>query len=125
MYSYAVEDYAWWAEHLGHALDAGTFGENLTVRGLDLSSMVIGTRWEVGTAVLEVAQPRMPCFKLGMRMGDAAFVREFERAARFGAYLRIITEGEVGAGDVVEVGPAPASGPTIREVGLGKVPRSD
>jgi MOSC domain-containing protein YiiM len=117
VYAYAIEDYEWWAGELGHALDPATFGENLTVAGLDLRAMVIGTRWRVGSAQLQVTQPRLPCFKLGMRMGDASFVEEFELAGRFGAYLRIVGEGDVGAGDTVEVGPSPADGITVFELG--------
>jgi len=119
VYSYAVEDYAWWSEHLGRELGPGTFGENLTTEGIDLSASPIGTHWRVGTARLEITQPRFPCFKLGIRMGDAGFVKEFERAARFGAYLRILEEGDVGAGDeiVVEALGEPDA-PTIRDVGL-------
>ena len=101
--TYAVEDYAWWTDRLGRELDPATFGENLTVEGLDLGAMVIGTRWRIADTVLEVSQPRMPCFKLGMRMGDADFVDEFGEAARFGAYLRIVTEGSVGTGDEIVV----------------------
>jgi MOSC domain-containing protein YiiM len=118
VYSYAVEDYAWWSEQLGRELGPGAFGENLTTEGIDLSAAEIGSRWRVGTARLEISQPRFPCFKLGIRMGDAGFVKEFERAARFGAYLRIVEEGEVGAGDdiVVEAVGEPGA-PTIRAVG--------
>lgn len=117
VYAYAAEDYEWWSAELGRVLGPGTFGENLTVTGLDLSSSVIGTRWRVGSTVLQVAQPRLPCFKLGIRMGDASFVEEFEIAGRFGVYLRIVEEGDVGAGDVVEVQGAPRDGITVRELG--------
>jgi MOSC domain-containing protein YiiM len=117
VYAYAVEDYEWWSRELGRAMEPGTFGENLTVRGVDLGAAVIGTRWRAGTTMLEVAQPRLPCFKLGMRMGDAAFVEEFELAGRYGAYLRIIEEGDVGAGDAIDVGDAPPGGITVRELG--------
>ena len=102
VYAYAPEDYEWWSTKLGRVLEPGTFGENLTIAGFDPGDAVIGTQWRIGTAVLQVTQPRQPCFKLGMRMGDAGFVDEFEVAARFGAYLRIIEEGDIGAGDRVE-----------------------
>lgn len=103
VYAYAVEDYAWWSSQLDRDIGPATFGENLTVAGLDLGAMVIGTHWHIGDVELEVAQPRQPCFKLGMRMGDASFVDVFDGAERFGAYLRIVSEGDVGAGDVIEV----------------------
>lgn len=125
VYSYAVEDYAWWSEQLGRELGPATFGENLTTRGIDLSAASLGSRWRVGTALLEVSQPRFPCFKLGIRMGDAGFVQEFEQAARFGAYLRILEAGEVGAGDeIVIVAPGEPDAPTIRDVGLAGLRRS-
>ena len=60
VYAYAVEDYAWWSEQLGRPIEPATFGENLTVAGLDLGAMVIGTHWLVGDVELEVAQPRLP-----------------------------------------------------------------
>jgi MOSC domain-containing protein YiiM len=118
VYAYSVEDYEWWSAKLGRELGAGTFGENLTVSGIDPSNAVIGAHWRVGTAVLQVTQPRLPCFKIGMRMGDAEFVDQFEAAARFGAYLRITHEGDVGAGDVVEVEKRARAGITVRELGM-------
>ena len=116
VYAYAVEDYAWWASELGRELEVGTFGENLTVEGVDLGALVIGTRWRVGSTELEVAQPRQPCFKLGIRMGDAGFVDHFDEAARYGAYFRIIREGDIGAGDEITEVPR-ASGITLAELG--------
>jgi MOSC domain-containing protein YiiM len=116
VYAYAVEDYEWWSHELGRELEPGTFGENLTVEGLDLGALVIGTHWRVGSTELEVASPRQPCFKLGIRMGDASFVDRFDDAARFGAYLRIVEEGDIGAGDAITVAPR-ADGITIAELG--------
>ncbi|MET0627466.1 MAG: MOSC domain-containing protein [Acidimicrobiia bacterium] len=110
VYAYAVEDYAWWSEYLGREIGPARFGENLTVEGLDLGAMVIGTRWHVGSAVLEITQPRQPCFKLGMRMGDAEFVDMFDAAERFGVYFRILEEGDIGAGDAIEVVPLDRDG---------------
>ena len=117
VYVYSVDDYEWWSSKLRRVLEPGTFGENLTVAGFDPSDAVIGTRWRVGTAELEVSEPRSPCFKLGMRMGDADFVDEFEIAARFGCYLRIVEEGVVGAGDAVEAMALERAGITVRELG--------
>jgi MOSC domain-containing protein YiiM len=125
VYSYAVEDYSWWSDELGRTLVSGTFGENLTVSGIDLSTAEVGSRWNVGSAVLEITQPRFPCFKLGIRMGDAGFVQQFERAARFGAYLRIIEEGDVGTGDAIVTSASSLSdAPTIRDVGLDGLRRA-
>ena len=116
VYSYAVEDYRWWSAGLGRPLDPATFGENLTMSGVDVGGAVIGERWRVGTALLEVAQPRLPCYKLGMRMGDPVFPSRFVAANRPGAYLRIVEPGDVGAGDTVDVLERPAHGVTIAEV---------
>lgn len=116
VYAYADEDYRWWSDGLGTPLWPGTFGENLTVSGLDVSGAVIGERWEVGSTLLEVCQPRIPCFKLAMRMGDPAFASRFAAANRPGAYLRIVRPGDVGTGDEVRVLARPDHGVTIAEV---------
>jgi len=117
VYAYASEDYAWWSSELGTEVGPGAFGDNLTTEGIDLRTEVVGRRWHVGSAVLEIAQPREPCYKLGMRMGDAAFVDRFDERARYGAYLRIVTAGEVGAGDEIVTDPPPAHGLTLAELG--------
>jgi len=112
VYAYGAEDTEWWEAELGRPLGPGAFGENLTTRGLPVSEAVIGERWAVGSTLLEVAQPRLPCFKLGLRMGDPRFLKRFAAAARPGAYLRVIREGDLGAGDAIEVVSRPAHGVT-------------
>jgi MOSC domain-containing protein YiiM len=112
VYAYAAEDTEQWEAELGTSLGPGAFGENLTVRGLPVSEGVIGERWSVGSALLEVAQPRLPCFKLGLRMGDPRFPKRFAAANRPGAYLRIVREGDIGAGDAIDVVSRPAHGVT-------------
>lgn len=99
VYAYAIEDYRWWSELLGEPLAPGTFGENLTLESIDLDSLLVGDTWAIGSARLRVTQPRFPCFKLGIRMGDADFVDRFAGARRFGAYFAIETSGLVAAGD--------------------------
>jgi MOSC domain-containing protein YiiM len=99
VYAYAVEDYEWWSRQLGVPLAPGTFGENLTLEGVDLHACAVGETWAVGTARLRVTQPRFPCFKLGVRMADAGFVQRFAAARRFGAYFAIEGAGSIGAGD--------------------------
>jgi MOSC domain-containing protein YiiM len=116
LYAYAAEDYEWWAAELGRVLAPGTFGDNLTVRGIDVSGAEVGERWRAGGTLLEVSQPRTPCFKLGIRMGSQGFPRRFAAARRPGAYLRILAEGEVAAGDPVEVVHRPGHGLTVAEV---------
>lgn len=113
VYAYAIEDYHYWSEEEGVETHATLFGENLTVQGLDLRSALVGERWCVGTAMIEVAQPRLPCFKLGIRMDDARFPKRFLSVGRLGAYFRVIKEGEVRAGDVVSVIFRPDHGVTL------------
>ena len=103
VYAYASEDYEWWSTTRTGRLELATFGENLSTAGIDLNACLIGDRWQVGTALLEVAQPRTPCHKLGIRMGDDGFPARFALAGRPGAYLRIIVPGDVGAGDLISV----------------------
>lgn len=116
VYAYAREDYDAWRDLHGVATTHGLFGENLTVEGVDLSQAVIGERWEVGSAILEIAQPRLPCFKLGIRMDDARFPRRFQAEGRMGAYLRIQREGDVGAGDVIAIVSRPEHGVTLGDM---------
>jgi MOSC domain-containing protein YiiM len=113
VYAYAEEDYRYWADEEGVRTQPGLFGENLTVRGLELRNAVVGERWRIGTTLLEVAQPRLPCFKLGIRMDDPDFPRRFLAAARLGAYFRIIEEGELRAGDAIGVVDRPDHGITL------------
>jgi MOSC domain-containing protein YiiM len=116
IYSYAREDEDWWAEQLGRPVEDGTFGENLTLSGMDVSNAVIGERWEIGSVLLEVCQPRIPCWKLGARMNDPHFPPRFGAAMRPGAYLRVLREGEIGAGDTVQVVHRPTHGVTVRDI---------
>ena len=116
LYAYAAEDQEWWSGQLGREVPPGSFGENLTLRGIDVSGALVGERWLVGGTLLEVSQPRIPCFKLGIRMGSQRFPRWFAAAGRPGAYLRIRSEGEVAAGDPVEVVHRPGHGLTVAEV---------
>jgi MOSC domain-containing protein YiiM len=103
VYAYPLEHYAFWQEELGEELPFGAFGENLTVRGLPLEDEVaVGDRFRVGTAELVVTQPRMPCYKLGLRFGRADIVKRFLASGRTGYYLAVATEGDVGAGDEIE-----------------------
>ena len=103
IYVYSLDDTDWWEAELGSELGPGTFGENLSTRGVDLSAARIGERWSVGSTLLEVRQPRVPCFKLGLRMEDRLFPKRFGRAERPGLYLSIVKDGEIGAGDDIEV----------------------
>lgn len=103
VYAYAVEDQRWWEREIGRPLAYGEVGENLTTEGIDVTKALVGERWKVGNALLEVSEPRIPCWRLGVRMGDKHFPRLFTKAGRPGAYLRIIAEGDIGAGDAIRV----------------------
>ena len=116
IYAYAREDYDWWGEELGDPLADGTFGENLTLAAVDVTAAVVGDRWQVGSALLEVTGPRTPCWKLGARMENVEFPVYFAAAGRPGAYLRVLTEGDVGAGDEVNVVQRPTHRLTVGEV---------
>jgi MOSC domain-containing protein YiiM len=113
VYAYAREDYDWWEAELGRDLPDGMFGENLTLAGIDVSGSLIGDTWAIGSTVLQVTAPRIPCLKLQTRMGEPKFVKRFGAAGRPGAYLRILQEGELGAGDAVEIVERPTHGVTL------------
>ena len=113
VYSYASEDYAWWSEELGETLGPGTFGENLTTAGIDLSDLRIGEQVRAGTALLEVTAPRFPCWKLGFRMGTQKFPRRFLEAARAGTYFAVVEQGDVGAGDSIMSASRPSHPVTV------------
>jgi MOSC domain-containing protein YiiM len=85
-------------------------GENLTTSGLDLSKAAVGERWQVGSALLQVTQPRIPCYKLGIRVGDDRFPERFAHERRHGVYLRILVEGTLQTGDQIQIVGRPAHG---------------
>jgi MOSC domain-containing protein YiiM len=116
VYAYAIEDMRWWKLELGHALEHGQFGENLTTEGVDVTGALVGERWKIGSAVFEVSEPRVPCWRLAVRMEDNLFPRRFAQAGRSGTYLRIVEEGDLGAGDAVEVISRPDHDLTIGDV---------
>ena len=115
VYAYAIEDLRWWEETLARSLPYGQFGENLTTEGIEVNDALIGEHWEIGSTVLEVSEPRIPCWRLGVRMEDETFPRRFTEALRPGAYLRIIVEGDLGAGDEIRVTFRPPHDLTIRD----------
>jgi len=117
VYAYPAEHYGIWKRELGREdLPFGWFGENLTVEGMLEDEVRIGDVFRIGTALLQVSQPRTPCHKLEFRSGVPGFARRFVLSGRSGFYLRVLEEGEVGAGNFVErIGrdPVPLS---VREV---------
>ncbi len=116
VYAYAVEDARWWAEELGRSLEHGELGENLTTEGIDVTDALVGERWEIGSTVLEVSEPRVPCWRLAVRMEDNGFPRRFTKAGRPGTYLRIAVEGHLGSGDEIRVLERPNHDLTIGDV---------
>jgi MOSC domain-containing protein YiiM len=116
VYAYAVEHYPYWAKALpDSSVTFGMFGENLTVEGLIEKNIHIGDLVEIGTARLRVTQPRMPCFKLALRFDRADMVKRFWKSGRSGVYFSVEQEGEIGAGDEMQ----------IVELDAGKVSVSD
>jgi MOSC domain-containing protein YiiM len=103
VYAYARKDLDEWASLLGRVLDNGVFGENLTTSGLDVTGAIVGERWRIGSALLEVTAPRIPCRTFAGWLGERGWVKTFTRRAAPGAYLRVVEEGQVRAGDTVTV----------------------
>jgi len=103
VYVYAREDLDWWAGELGRDLRNGAFGENIVTAGLDISGALIGERWRLGTAVVQVTSCRIPCGTFRQWTGEKGWVKRFAAAGRPGAYLRVLEEGTVTAGDAVTV----------------------
>jgi MOSC domain-containing protein YiiM len=117
VYAYPAEHYAFWSQELGRDdLGYGFFGENLTTEGLLEDAVCIGDRIRVGGAVLEVSQPRSPCFKLALRVGVDDFVTKFAASLRTGFYLRVLEEGVVRAADAIERIACTPEGLSVREV---------
>jgi MOSC domain-containing protein YiiM len=114
VYAYAREDYDWWQEQLGRKLPGGLFGENLTTTNVDVNGAVIGEKWRIGTdLVLEPTFGRIPCATFQAKMAEPHWVKTFTKENRPGAYLRVVTPGEVQSGDTIEVADRPAHGVTI------------
>jgi MOSC domain-containing protein YiiM len=126
VYAYPVEHYAFWQEQLGVELPHGAFGENLTVEGLPLEEAVgVGDRLRIGAAELVVTQPRLPCYKLGLRFGREDMVKRFLVSGRTGYYLSVEEEGDVGAGDRVEIARHPARVPVAEITRVFEADRDD
>ncbi len=120
VYAYAREDARWWEEELGISLDSGRFGENLTTQGLDVTNALIGERWRIGSALLEVSEPRIPCRVFAGFWNRPTLIRDFTRVGKPGSYLRIIEEGEIGAGDEIVIAHRPSHGITISDLFAAK-----
>jgi MOSC domain-containing protein YiiM len=117
VYAYPCEHYEYWTgEFPGRDLPWGAFGENFTTEGLLEPNVRIGDRLRVGCAEFVVTQPRMPCFKLGLRFGRDDMVKRFLRSGRTGFYLAVHQEGEVGSGDLIEFAGRDDHGVTVADI---------
>ena len=115
IYVYAREDLDWWAGQLSRAVRDGMFGENITTAGLDVTNALIGERWRLGTAEVQVTSCRIPCGTFRSWTGEKGWVKRFAQAGRPGAYLRVLADGIVRPGDPVTVLSRPAAGVTVAE----------
>ncbi len=117
VYVYSFENYAYWARELGRDnFTIGQFGENFTVEGMLEDDIQIGDVFRIGSALVEVSQPRVPCYKLAIKMGIEGFQNQFLASGRMGFYFRVLEEGEVGAGDTIELVKRDPRAMTVREV---------
>ncbi|HEY4273695.1 MAG TPA: MOSC domain-containing protein [Candidatus Udaeobacter sp.] len=118
VYVYPSEHYAFWRDELpGVDLRWGAFGENFTTEGaLEDKAVHIGDRFRMGSAEFVVTQPRMPCFKLGIRFGRPDIIKRFLHSGRNGFYLSVAEEGEVAAGDTIELVASEENGVTVADI---------
>ena len=116
VYAYAREDADWWEQEIGRAIANGAFGENLTTQGIDVNAALIGERWQIGSVVLEVSEPRIPCRVFAGFWDRPTLIKDFTEAKRSGAYMRIIQEGEMAPGAQINVISRPEHGITIRDI---------
>lgn len=116
VYCYAAEHYPAWQDELGRELAHGTFGENLTVSGLLENELHADDVLQVGEAVLQVVEPRLPCYKLGIKMGDQRFVKRFQESRRSGFYCRVLQEGMIEPGQPIVVRERDQTRPTIADM---------
>jgi MOSC domain-containing protein YiiM len=116
IYVYFADDYQFWADELGRRIEPGTFGENLTISGIEGRAIAIGDRLTIGPVLLEVTWHRTPCMTFAARMGDPRWVKRFHRANRPGAYCRVLAPGAVEAGMDVAYTPYAGERVTVGEL---------
>ena len=116
VYAYPMEHYGYWHSELADELPWGMFGENLTTQGLDENAVHIGDRFRIGTAELRVTQPRVPCYKLGIRFGRPEMVKRFLSSRRTGFYLAVAEEGEIRSGDPIKLVARDTDSLTVAEI---------
>ena len=116
VYAYGLEDYEWWSEQLGRQLGAGIFGENLTTIGIDWNAITVGTVVRIGTSELQVSRPRIPCGTFQRWLDEEHWVKRFNDSGRWGSYLRVLTAGDLGAGDEIVILSTPEHGVSILDL---------
>jgi MOSC domain-containing protein YiiM len=117
VYAYPIEQYEYWKKQLpDRDLQWGSFGENLTVSGFDENSICIGDKLKIGSAHFVVTQPRMPCYKLGIRLGDPSMVTRFYKSGKWGFYMAVLKEGEIETGDEILREGGDGGGVTLADV---------
>ncbi len=116
VYAYAREDLDHWAAKLGRELRNGQFGENLTVAGVELTHATVGERWRIGSVLIELNNPRIPCSTFQGFMGEPQWVKRFTEEGRPGGYFRVLEEGEIRAGDKIDIEHRPDHGVTLQQV---------
>ena len=120
VYAYSREDADWWQNQLGITIDNGRFGENLTTSGIDVNQALVGERWKIGSTILEVSQPRIPCRVFAGFWQRPTLIKEFMESGKPGTYLRIIQEGQINAGDAIEILSKPDHQITIADLYAAK-----
>jgi MOSC domain-containing protein YiiM len=125
VYAFAREDLDRWEQVLGRSLDDGQFGENLTTSGIDVNEALVGERWRVGEALLEVCSVRIPCRVFANWLQEQGWVRRFTADARPGPYLRVVEPGLIAAGDPIVVERRPTHALTVSTVFQAMTSRAD
>lgn len=117
LYAYADEDARWWAAQLDREIPTGLFGENLRTEGLDVNGALLGEIWRIGDEVeVMVRAPRIPCITFQHRMQEPRWVKRFHQAGRPGAYLKVLRQGTIGAGDPIEIVSTPDHEVTVADM---------
>jgi len=117
VYVYPSEHYDYWKQELPEMdLPWGMFGENFTTEGLSESELNIGDKFSIGSALVMVTEPRMPCYKLGLRFGRADIIKRFLISERTGFYLAVLQEGEVSPGDQFQLLEKDGSGVRVSDI---------
>lgn len=117
VYAYAAEHYDFWRKELPDMdIPFGMFGENLTAEGIFENEVNIGDRLRIGTVLFEVTQPRMPCYKLGLKFGRDDIIKKFLQSERSGIYFAVLEEGEIKAGDEIEFVSRDANQVTVTDI---------